>query len=110
MARPAFGADRPAAYAVGELVRVRRAYPIGHCRTPHYLRGATGTIERYCGAFANPEELAYRRDGLPEMPLYRVRVMLRDLWENYTGPDTDSVEVEVFEHWLDPLQEVRPDA
>lgn len=87
-------------YSVGENVRVRKAYPIGHCRTPAYFRDATGIIERYCGAFPNPEELAYGRDGLPAVALYRVRARQAELWPNYSGSSLDTIEVEVFEHWL----------
>lgn len=105
MAEPAFGIPAKACFQTGDRVLVRKAYPIGHCRTPHYLRGASGVIERYCGAFANPEELAYRREGTPELPLYRVRVALRDLRPDYPGPGLDTIEVEVFEHWL-TLQEI----
>ena len=42
----------------GERVKVLKAYPLGHVRTPFYIRGCTGTVERICGAFPNPEELA----------------------------------------------------
>ena len=50
-----------------------RILPPGHVRTPHYLRGQRGVVESIAGHFANPEELAYGRDGLPRRALYRVR-------------------------------------
>lgn len=84
----------------GDRVEVRKAYPIGHCRTPAYFRGAKGIVERHCGAFANPEELAYGRSGLPPVHLYRVRARQVDLWASYAGPVLDTIDVEVFEHWL----------
>lgn len=90
-------------FSKGDAVRVRKAYPIGHCRTPFYFRGAVGSIERHCGRFANPEELAYGRSGLPKVSLYRVRTRMADLWADYDGPAQDMVEVEVFEHWLEPV-------
>ena len=90
----------PPKFSAGDVVMVRQAYPIGHCRTPAYFRNARGTIERRCGAFPNPEELAYGRDGLPEVHLYRVRALLRELWPSYQGAAGDTIEVEVFEHWL----------
>jgi nitrile hydratase len=94
--------DAPApAFAVGERVRVRAAYPPGHVRTPWYCRGRTGVVERLCGAFANPEELAYARPGLPERPLYRVRFAATELWPAYDGPQHDVVEIEIFQHWLE---------
>ncbi|HLJ65016.1 MAG TPA: SH3-like domain-containing protein [Stellaceae bacterium] len=92
----------PAKYAPGVQVRVRKLRPPGHLRTPWYARGAVGVIERLCGAFANPEELAYNRPGLPAVPLYRVRFRQTELWPDYRGSGQDSVEIEIFEHWLDP--------
>jgi nitrile hydratase len=88
-------------FVVGDRVRVRRADPPGHVRTPWYCRGHVGTIERICGAFANPEELAYNRPGLPAQPLYRVRFRSADLWPDYRGNVADVVEIEIFQHWLE---------
>jgi nitrile hydratase len=88
-------------FAVGERVRVRRADPPGHVRTPWYCRGHVGTIERLCGAFANPEELAYNRPGLPAQPLYRVRFRSAELWPDYRGGAGDVVEIEILQHWLE---------
>ena len=92
----------PAQFKPGDRVRVRKAYPPGHIRTPYYCRGHTGVIERICGAFPNPEELAYHRPGLPAQPLYRVRFASRDLWPDYAEKPTDVVEIEIFQHWLEP--------
>jgi hypothetical protein len=91
-------------YAVGERVRVRRADPPGHLRTPWYCRGHAGVIERLCGSFANPEELAYNRNGLPAQPLYRVRFACSELWDAYAGNAGDVVEIEIYQHWLEPAQ------
>jgi nitrile hydratase len=90
-------------FAPQDRVTIAQGYPIGHCRTPWYVRGLDGVIERHCGEFANPEELAYRRDGLPAVPLYRVRIAMRAMWPDYSGPINDTLEVEVFEHWLTPM-------
>jgi nitrile hydratase subunit beta len=90
-----------ARFAPGDRVAIRRSASPGHVRTPHYVRGRVGVVERVCGAFANPEELAYGRDGLPARPLYRVRFLQADLWPDYRGSAADSVEVEVHEHWLE---------
>ena len=91
-----------AKFSVGERVHVRLAHPRGHCRAPSYCRGKSGIVERICGEFRNPEQLAYGRDGLPAQPLYRVRFSQRELWPNYAGRDGDSTEIEVYEHWLEP--------
>ena len=91
-----------ARFAPGGRVVVRPSEPPGHIRTPFYVRGLVGVVERVCGPFANPEELAYGRAGLPTQPLYRIRFRQADVWPDYDGPPTDSVEVEVYEHWLEP--------
>lgn len=97
-----YSSSLPPRFEVGSRVRVRAAYPPGHIRTPFYIRGKVGEVERYCGQFPNPEELAYARDGLPARPLYRVRFRQRDVWPDYRGHAADLLEVEVFQHWLDP--------
>ena len=91
-----------ARFKPGDRVKVLKAYPPGHVRTPYYIRGCTGTIERLCGAFPNPEELAQMRDGLPPVPLYRVRFRQQEVWPDYRGAEGDVLEVEIFQHWLDP--------
>ena len=89
-------------FTPGQRVAVRRADVPGHLRTPWYIRGHVGTIERLCGAFANPEELAYNRAGLPRQPLYRVRFRQRELWPDYRGAAQDTIEIEIYQHWLEP--------
>jgi nitrile hydratase len=88
-------------FRAGQSVRVIEAYPLGHVRTPYYIRGKTGVIERYCGSFPNPEELAQMRDGLPAQPLYRVRFRQQDVWPDYRGSPADVLEVEIYQHWLE---------
>ncbi len=89
-------------FETGDHVKVRCAHPLGHVRTPSYVRGHAGVVERLCGAYANPEELAYARSGLPAQPLYRVRFLQRALWSDYRGHPSDTVDVEIFQHWLEP--------
>jgi nitrile hydratase len=89
-------------YRPGDGVAVRRAAPPGHVRTPWYIRGCRGTVERLCGTFANPEELAYNRSGEPRQPLYRVRFEQRRVWPDYAGPTGDTIDVELYQHWLEP--------
>jgi hypothetical protein len=95
-------AAHPARFAPGARVKVRFAEPPGHLRTPWYIRGQVGEIERLCGAFANPEELAYNRQGLPAQPLYRVRFRQKQVWPDYRGAAQDTIEIEIYQHWLEP--------
>ena len=87
----------------GQLVRVRSSHPPGHCRTPFYIRGLTGTVERRVGRFANPELLGYGLGPTPKPMLYRVRFSMADVWPDYRGAATDTLDVEIYEHWLVPV-------
>ena len=91
-----------ARFAPGDRVRVQMRFPPGHVRTPWYCRGQVGEIERVCGRFRNPEQLAYgSRDAAREV-LYRVGFESRSLWPDYQGSARDRVEIEIYEHWLEP--------
>ena len=89
-------------FTVGARVVVRRGNPPGHLRTPFYIRGKQGVVERICGEFRNPEELAYGRSGEPKQVLYRVRFGQNQVWPNYAGPPADTIDIELYEHWLEP--------
>jgi nitrile hydratase subunit beta len=85
----------------GQRVRVSARSHEGHCRTPGYLKGKTGNVERLHGSFTNPETRAYGSDGLPEQPLYEVVFRQREVWPGYSGPDGDRIAVDVYGHWLE---------
>jgi hypothetical protein len=89
-------------FAPGSPVRVRRDFPElrGRChiRTPHYLRGLQGTVERPLGSYPNPEDLAFGRPAA-RVPLYHVRFAQPKLFGE--GASGDTLLVEVFEHWLE---------
>jgi len=93
-----------ARFAVGDRVRVRAAFPPGHVRTPFFIRGKEGQVTRVIGEFANPEELAYGRKGLPKRPLYWIQFPQSALWPDYAGGEDDSAVVDVYEHWLEPAK------
>ena len=85
----------------GARVRVRDDYPVlGHIRTPVYVRGKEGVVTKSFGAFANPEELAIGRHGMPKKTLYEVRFRQIDLWSDYAGSLYDTLDVDIYEHWL----------
>lgn len=87
-------------FPFGARVRVTRAFPTGHVRTPFFVRGKTGVVSEVAGEFPNPEELAYGRDGLPARTLFRVTFLQSDLWPDYEGGAGDATVVDIFEHWL----------
>ena len=77
--------------------------PQTHFRTPEYVQGKLGRIETLWGAYPNPESLAYGGDGLPAQPLYQIEFAQMDLWENYQGPNTDTLRIDIYEHWLENI-------
>lgn len=89
-------------YQPGDVVRVRVDSPPGHFRTPAYVQGKTGRVAALCGVFRNPESLGHGGSGLPAKPLYRVEFPQAEVWHDYTGPESDKVLVDIYEHWLDP--------
>jgi nitrile hydratase beta subunit-like protein len=86
-------------FQAGQRVRVSARTHDGHHRTPGYIKGKVGTVERAQGAFTNPETRAYGNDGLPERLLYSVGFEQRAVWPGYDG--RDRIFVDVFEHWLE---------
>ena len=88
----------------GERVSVARRYPHHHHRAPDYIKGRTGVIERLCGTFGNPETLAHHGDGKPAQPLYRVRFTMDHLWAARAETADDTIEVELYQHWLEAAQ------
>lgn len=86
-------------FAAGDRVRVREMYPLGHVRTPFYIRGKSGVVERVVGAFDNPEQLAYGRAGDKKM-LYRIRFAQSEVFPESASAH-DTIDVEIYEHWLE---------
>lgn len=85
---------------VTERVRVRAMMPPGHVRTPAYLRGKTGVIERRVGPFSNPEKLAYGLKAEQQV-LYRVRFTMEELWGARAENPADTLDAEIYAHWLE---------
>lgn len=94
-----------ARFCPGQRVHVRDDWPETrgpcHIRTPHYLRGESGTVQRHLGDFPNPEDLAFARPAA-RVPLYHVRFDMPRVWRG-EGQAGDELQVEIFEHWLEPV-------
>ncbi|MCB8881012.1 nitrile hydratase subunit beta [Acidisoma cellulosilytica] len=88
----------------GQRVLVRNDWPETrgpcHIRTPHYLRGATGTVLRHLGDFPNPEDLAFGRHA-KHLALYHVSFDASSLWGD-RKPQAEIL-VELYESWLEPV-------
>ena len=91
-------------FAVGDRVRIDDRRPALHHRTPGYVKGCCGTVVFDCGPEGRPESLGHDGDGSPRTHVYRVRLAMADLWPGGTGHPADTLDVEIFEHWLDPAE------
>jgi len=91
-------------YSPGTRVRIATRPHEGHHRTPGYVKGKTGVVERVHAAFTNPETRAYGRDGLPREPLYLVGFAQEDVWPDYRGGAGDRIYLDIFEHWLEEAE------
>jgi hypothetical protein len=82
-------AEEPTHFKIGDNVHIRGDYPPGHIRTPYYIRGKS---ERAKGHYDEPQQ-----------PLYRVRFMQTDAWPDYSGSPEDTIDIEIFQHWLEAV-------
>lgn len=89
-------------FNVGQRVRIADRTPPVHHRVPAYVKGQVGIIERVCNLHGEPEKFI-RGDGKPAQRLYRVRIPQSDLWNGYDGTAGDDLDIEIFEHWLEPM-------
>jgi hypothetical protein len=94
---------KPARFKAGESIVVTEKFPIGHYRTPMYVRGKKGTVIRNLGRYINPEREAFGKNAGDKIWYYMVSFLQKDLWENYKGRETDVLEIEIFENWLEPI-------
>src|SRR5262245_25450949 len=89
-------------FKAGDRVTVRFEDRPGHLRTPWYVRGKSGWIERVYGDFLNPELLAFGKDGLPKKALYLVGFEHGAVFGGCQSRK-DKVLVDIYDHWLEPL-------
>ena len=95
------GTEGAAKYRTGDSVRVRSDARRGHHRTPWYIKGKVGRVNRVSGPFFNPESRAYGGDGKPKQRLYMVEFSQADVWGDDHGENaSDAVLVDLYENWL----------
>jgi hypothetical protein len=94
-------------FNTGDTVRIRSQKTLFHSRVPEYAKGRNGVIERVLPQFVVPEDDAWGRlwAGGRSQTLYRVRLRQPDTWSDYRGAPSDTSDLEIFEHWLEPTQE-----
>ncbi len=87
------GESAPAAFRVGDWVRVKAVNELGNPRTPAYIRGKAGVVAIAHGVIYNPQD---HRDLYP--PLYSVRFAVRDVFGGEAG---DTLSVDLHADWLE---------
>ena len=93
-----------ARFRPGDRIRVLPTVMDTHHRTPGYIKGKVGRVHALSGAYPDPETRAYGGSGIPERDLYLVAFEMREVWgERYSGPASDSLLVDIFEQWLEPV-------
>ena len=95
-------APTAARYKPGDRVRVNAENPPAYCLTPTYALGKIGQVVQFCGAFLNPESLAYGGSGLPMEPLYTVELDQPQVWEKYGGSPRDKLRLDIWQLSLEP--------
>ncbi len=88
-----------AQFKPGDRVVVRTNMAAGHHRTPAFVQGRIGTIERLHGRLGNPDQGG---SAEPKQPLYLVSFAQTHIWDHYDSTSKDQVLLDLYEHWLEP--------
>jgi nitrile hydratase len=93
---------------VGQRVRVGNLTPVGHYRVPTYLRGKEAIVVAIMSPRAvNNEEEGFGRNAGSLGVYYRIAVPMKEIWKDYAGSLDDNLRIEVFENWLEEIDDDR---
>ncbi len=87
-------------FAAGDRVRARRIETSGHTRSPRYIAGKIGTVERDLGVFHLPDTRVSGHGDQPQHT-YFVRFEARELWGD-EAPARDTLIIALWEDYLEP--------
>jgi len=89
-------------FKTGDEIKISMRFPIGHFRTPNYIRGKRGLIEAVIEPPAiNNEDEGFGRNAGVKRHYYRIAIPLSELWPGYAGSGNDGLRIEVYETWLE---------
>ena len=88
----------PAAFAIGQKVRVKIMNPTTHTRAPRYVRGHAGEVMKIHGAHVFPDSSALCRGENPQW-LYTVGFTTKELWGH---ANDNTVMLDLWEAYLEP--------
>lgn len=95
------GKAGPARFKAGDRVRVKDLPAMFYTRTPEYCRGADGVIAEVTYETPAPEDETWDIEDAPVEWMYIVRFNQSELWDDYTGPASDTLQTEIPERWLE---------
>ena len=93
-------------FKVNDCVEILDLGKAGHVRIPFYVRGKIGLIIQYCGRYLNPEDLAVGKTSGPTIDLYRVQFNHSELWGVSENLSKDRLVIEIYDHWLKPIEKI----
>ena len=91
-------------FQVGQKVRIQSREAEGHIRTPAYLMGKIGIVNRQKGFYRKPEDLAYGKGDEELAPLYSIQIQQSEVWPAYEGRPQDTILADLFEYWLESAE------
>lgn len=86
-----------ARFKEGDRVRVRSDHPLGHTRSPRYVRGKSGVVRRDYGIYVFPDTNAHRA-GENRQHVYSVEFTARELWGRN---DRERLMIDLWEDYLE---------
>jgi nitrile hydratase beta subunit len=89
-----------ARFKAGDRVRVRGIHPLGHTRSPRYVRGKTGVVRRLRGIYVLPDTNAHRA-GEHRQHVYLVEFSARELWDR---KDREGLMIDLWEDYLERVE------
>ncbi|SDR60799.1 nitrile hydratase [Rhizobiales bacterium GAS113] len=93
-------------FCLGDAVRILTRSPVGHYRTPIYLRGKAGLVEAVIEpAGVDNEEEGFGRNAGSKRHYYRIAIPMTEIWSDYAGSPRDGLRIEVFETWLERIEQ-----
>jgi nitrile hydratase subunit beta len=85
-------------FKVGDKVRVKNEFVLGHVRMPAYIRGKTGVVVSESPPYPFPDAAAHNLQAQDE-PTYDVQFSTEELWPQASDPAL--VHVGVFQSYLE---------
>jgi nitrile hydratase beta subunit len=92
--------EEPAAFRIGDRVRVKNIHPSGHTRCARYVRGQLGVVTDVYDAFVFPDT-NFEEKGEHPARVYNVEFDAGDLWGPGEAVERHKVRFDLWEPYLE---------